>query len=101
MSREIEQLSRNLASGVSRRKALWQFAIGAAGLGFLAPKKASATRTNCFQELTYAYSDCITEFQMNPTDQALCAGAADPVACEEQFCLGIAFELYEACVSIR
>ena len=45
MSKAIEELSKNLASGMSRRRALWRFAAGlgaVGGLGLLAQKKASA-----------------------------------------------------------
>jgi len=59
MSKAIEQLSKNLAIGMSRRKALWRFtglgAIG--GLGLLTSQKASAQ--NCFFELEEAYSACL------------------------------------------
>ena len=46
MSKAVEELSKNLATGVSRRRALWRFAtaVGAvAGLGFLTRGKAKAT----------------------------------------------------------
>ena len=56
MSKAVEELSKNLATGVSRRKALWRFAAGigaVAGLGFLTRGKAKAQPTPfyCFLEM--------------------------------------------------
>ena len=47
MSKAIDTLSKNLASGMSRRKALWQFitGLGAVGaVGVLGAKKAKASQ---------------------------------------------------------
>lgn len=42
MSRALDQLAKDLAAGVSRRKALWRFVGGLGVLGVLAPRKGSA-----------------------------------------------------------
>ena len=42
MSRALDQLAKDLAAGVSRRKALWRFVSGVGVLGVLSQRKASA-----------------------------------------------------------
>ena len=65
MSKAIEELSKNLAAGVSRRRALWRFATGigaVAGLGFLTRGKAKAQPNPfyCFQEMEEEYQCCLS-----------------------------------------
>ena len=66
MSKKIEELSKNLAGGMSRRRALWRFVTGVGavgGVGLLASKKAKAgtavVETNCFQVFLNVYECCI------------------------------------------
>ena len=65
MIAKIDNFSRNLASGMSRRKAFWQLLAGAGGLGLLATQKASANAAGCpafcFQQASVAYNDCIED----------------------------------------
>ena len=65
MTERIDNFSRSLASGVSRRKAFWQILTGVGGLGLLATQKAAANDvscpTACFQQASIAYSECITD----------------------------------------
>jgi hypothetical protein len=42
MKEIVDRLSKDMALGVSRRKALWMFQAGSVGLGAFASKKASA-----------------------------------------------------------
>ena len=42
MSKSLDQLARNLASGMSRRKALWQFVSGLGVVAALTGRKAYA-----------------------------------------------------------
>ena len=66
MSKTVEQLSKDLAQGMSRRRALWKFVIGigaVGGLGLLASKKSSAgvalSPVQCFVCLEETYEACI------------------------------------------
>lgn len=49
MSKSLDQLARNLAGGMSRRKAIWQFVSGLGVAGFLTSRQASASSlvNNC------------------------------------------------------
>ena len=47
MSKSLDQLARNLASGMSRRKALWQFVSGLGVVAALTGRKAYARSPFC------------------------------------------------------
>jgi hypothetical protein len=47
MSKPLDQLARNLASGMSRRKALWQFVSGLGVVAALTGRKAYAKSPFC------------------------------------------------------
>jgi hypothetical protein len=47
MSKSLDQLARNLASGMSRRKALWQFVSGLGVVAALSGRKAYAGESCC------------------------------------------------------
>jgi hypothetical protein len=49
MSKSVDDFSKNLASGMSRRGAFWKLLAGIGTLGFLggATKKASAAKVDC------------------------------------------------------
>ncbi len=47
MSKSLDQLARNLASGMSRRKALWQFVSGLGVVAALTGRKAYANSPFC------------------------------------------------------
>ena len=79
MSKAVEELSKNLATGVSRRRALWRFATGigaVAGLGFLTRGKAKAQPSPffCFQEMEAEYECCIS--YDGPANDCFAAAAA-------------------------
>jgi hypothetical protein len=67
--RIVDDFSRKLASGMSRRKAFWQLLAGAGGLALLATQKASATAANnnadctqsCFNQTSIAFTQCIED----------------------------------------
>lgn len=65
MSKAIQQLSRDLARGISRRRALWRFVTGLGGLGLLTRKKASAAGVSCFECFEFVYEDCLLEGGVN------------------------------------
>ena len=70
MNKTMDEFSKNLATGVSRRKALLSFLGGAGALGFLAARKAKAIDfpTNpancgpfCLEVASFEYSDCVSD----------------------------------------
>ena len=86
MSKALEQLSRNLASGMSRRRALWKLAAGVGVLSFLTTKKASASARNsgfvCVEFADDVYSCC------EATGNTLGFGS----------CFGLAEQAYSLCL---
>jgi hypothetical protein len=50
MKESMDQFARNLAAGVSRRKALWQFLSGLGAVTALTGRKASAAAVNSPQQ---------------------------------------------------
>jgi hypothetical protein len=67
MSKSVDDFSKNLASGMSRRGAFWRLLAGVGALGFLgvAPQKAIADKrvsdcvNYCVTLADEAYMDCI------------------------------------------
>jgi hypothetical protein len=74
MKEIVDRLSREMAQGVSRRKALWMFLAGSVGLGALGGKKASASTTapnllcveSCAQQAEAFLELCITASEKCP-----------------------------------
>jgi hypothetical protein len=79
MKASLDQLARNLASGVSRRKALWQFVSGLGILGALTGRKASGVP---FREPhPYCLGSCQQQADLL---LALCLEASE--SCSEGYC---------------
>ena len=94
MRKAIDQLSKNLANGMSRRKALWQFvsglgAVGAAGA--LSGKKAYASSTVSLQ----CQIMCNTQAQEILT---ICHNINGNNVVREVVCQGISDEFLSACL---
>ena len=85
MGKAVEELSKNLATGVSRRRALWRFATGIgsiAGLGFLTRGKAKAQPAFlCIEAMELGYLECIIE------------------GFSESFCFEVATIVYQDCLT--
>jgi hypothetical protein len=80
MRASLDQLARNLASGVSRRKALWQFVGGLGILGALTGRKASASgfggrRNDClsFCREQAEFIQRVCEYASESCSQGSCA----------------------------
>ena len=91
MSKAVEELSKNLATGVSRRRALWRFATGIgaiAGLGFLTRGKAEAQPNPfcCYLEMIDFYEECNS---LPPAEQPA------------EGCFLCAEKVYECCLGRR
>ena len=95
MSEKLDDISRVLASGVSRRKAVWQLLTGAGGLALFGTKKASANDAKCasfcFQGASVAFTDCMED-------------SSDPAGNYPKdffgaliYCLGFQGEFYNSC----
>src|ERR1700722_15341424 len=95
MQKSIDLLSKNLASGMSRRKAFWQFitGLGAVGaLGTLGGKKANAaSNTNLLCTIM-----CNTQAQENTP---VCRAGAGKNVVREIACNAIAAEFQTACLA--
>lgn len=62
MGKAMEQLAKNLANGMSRRRALWRFGAGFPLLGLLSTNKAKADgKENCLQFSEGIYETCISK----------------------------------------
>ena len=94
MSKAVEELSKNLATGVSRRRALWRFATGigtVAGLGFLTRGKAKAAEAappspfECYYAMIDIYEKCIS---LPPDLQAALGGCFPYAEYNYEECLG-------------
>ena len=77
MSRSLDQLARNLASGMSRRKALWQFVSGLGVVAALTGPKAYAhdherCRDYCREQAEYLEHLCM-EYSEEHCGQGSCA----------------------------
>jgi hypothetical protein len=77
MSKHIEELSKDLAGGMSRRKAFWRFCAGVGGALF-ATKKASAGITNLGSCVEYCrgqglspleFDECVIASALCPKDE--------------------------------
>jgi hypothetical protein len=94
MRKEIDQLSKNLAEGMSRRKALWRFisSIGAAGAaGALGTRTARAS-----SGITYECQQlCDTQSQEILT---LCRNLEGNSIEREAYCSEIASQFYTDCL---
>jgi hypothetical protein len=71
MKEMVDSLSRNLALGVSRRKALWMFLAGSGVFGAFARQKASAASASlchdsCRQQAVDFYELCINAAENCP-----------------------------------
>jgi hypothetical protein len=95
MTERIDDFSRKLASGMSRRKAFWQLLTGAGGLALLTTQKASADSVGCpsfcFQQASYAYSQCSEDLQ--EVDPAI------PFIQIFGLCLGAYGQIYQFCLT--
>jgi hypothetical protein len=76
MSKSLDQLARNLAGGMSRRKALWQFVSGLSVVGFLTARKASA----------YGFGDSCADYCQTQADffKSMCMEASQ--SCCRGYC---------------
>jgi hypothetical protein len=83
MINKIADFTRDLATGMSRRKAFLKFVGGAGALGFLGLRTASAqlppqTQTQCINEcliyagVNYDFCDIICDFYTEEKDIAFC-----------------------------
>jgi len=59
MNKTLDVLSKNLASGMSRRKAFTKFLAGAGALGFLLTGKASAKKAKAIPVPAYCIPECM------------------------------------------
>jgi hypothetical protein len=94
MSKSIDQLSKNLASGMSRRKALWQFVtgLGAVGaVGVLGAKKGKAATTSLECQIF-----CNTQAQEILT---ICRSINGNNVVREIICNEVVSEFQAACVT--
>jgi len=78
MSKSLDQLARNLASGMSRRKALWQFVSGLGVVAALTGRKAYAhdhehrCRDYCREQAEYLERLCM-EYSEEYCSHGYCA----------------------------
>jgi hypothetical protein len=91
MKESMDQLARNLAGGVLRRKALWQFLSGLGAVTALTGRKASAATTGspqnncsifCTLQATNFNTVCVAA-------SAICSRSHGPEYCAELTCSGI------------
>jgi hypothetical protein len=81
MNESLDLLSKNLASGMSRRKALWQFVSGIGALGLLTGRKAKADtglvcEIWCNTQKTLFLNLCLQSYASNVERQVICNAAA-------------------------
>jgi hypothetical protein len=81
VNESLDLLSKNLASGMSRRKALWQFVSGLGALGFLTGRKAKADsglvcEIWCNTQKTLFLDACLNVLASNLERQIICNAAA-------------------------
>jgi hypothetical protein len=79
VNESLDLLSKNLASGMSRRKALWQFVSGLGALGFLTGRKAKADsglvcEIWCNTQKTLFLNLCLQSYASNVERQVICNG---------------------------
>ena len=95
MTQKLDDISRALASGGSRRKAVWQLLIGAGGLALFGAKRAAADDAKCasfcFQGASVAFNDCM-EDNSDPSGNFPKDFFGLLV-----FCLGFQGQFYNAC----
>ena len=76
MKKTLDDFSKNLASGMSRRKAFTKFLAGAGVLGFLGRGKVKAQTTACgpicLQEAMAAYQTCLESRKGAPGSSTFC-----------------------------
>jgi len=85
MRESLDKLAKNLNSGVSRRKALWQFITGLGVAGVLTGRKATAASVNpcisyCSQQGTNFYNVCMAA-------SAVCGSLHNSSYCAEVTCV--------------
>jgi len=81
MNESLDLLSKNLASGMSRRKALWQFVSGLGALGLLTGRKAKADtglvcEIWCNTQKTLFLNACLNVQASNVERAVICNAAA-------------------------
>jgi len=79
MSESIDALSKNLAKGMSRRKALWRFVAGLGAVGFLTGRKAKADtglvcEIWCNTQKTLFLNLCLQSYASNVERAVICNG---------------------------
>jgi hypothetical protein len=79
MSQSLDRLARDLAAGVSRRKALWRFVSGLGVLGVLSQRKASAIVIEPFPGPCQSFCEQQAQFFV-----AMCMAAS--TGCPEGYC---------------
>jgi hypothetical protein len=80
MSESMDALSKNLANGMSRRKALWRFVAGLGAVGVLTGRKAKADtglvcEIWCNTQKTLFLNLCLQSYASNVERQVICNGA--------------------------
>jgi hypothetical protein len=80
MKEIVDRLSRDLALGVSRRKALWMFLAGSTTLGAFGSRKASASSLSLPQE-----PPC-TDFCLQQAEQFLNLCTSSSANCPNGYC---------------
>ena len=89
MSKHLEELSKDLAGGMSRRRAFWRFCAGVGGALF-ATKKASASVSNIHfceefcRDNSYGpleFDECIIASALCPRDQCAVVNNGRHILC--------------------
>jgi len=96
MSKHIEELSKDLAGGMSRRKAFWRFFAGIGGI-FLAGKTASAAPpvdicvAYCRMESSnlFEFDECVIASAFCPRGECAVIGNGRHLMCVELLPVGV------------